>query len=50
MEEEGPIAIWWVLVGKIDKDEEDFQGFNGEEESDVDLDIVVQEGILQSDK
>jgi len=50
MEEEGPMAIWSMLVGESDNDEEYFQGFIVEEASDVDLDIVVQEGILQSDK
>ena len=44
MEDEDPMAIWKVLVGKSDDDEEDFHGFTLEEmtkgeESDVDLDM-----------
>ena len=31
MEEEGPMAIWRVLVGKSDNNEEDFHGFIVEE-------------------
>ena len=48
------MAIWKVLVGKSDDDEEDFHGFTLEEmtkgeESDVDLDIMVRGGISESD-
>ena len=48
------MAIWRALVGESDDDEEDFHGFTLEkmtkgEESDVDLDIVVHGGILESD-
>ena len=48
------MAIWRALVGESDDDEEDFHGFTLEdmtkgEESDVDLDIMVHGGILESD-
>ena len=54
MEDEDPMAIWRVLAGESDDDEEDFHGFTLEEvtkgeESDVDLDTVVRGQILQSD-
>ena len=54
MEDEDPMVIWRALVGKSDDDEEDFHGFTleemtKEEESDVDLDIMVHGGISESD-